>query len=355
MVTQHLSSSPDAELQPAWPVYGHRWAVRNLARTLAAPGGPRQSYLFLGPRQVGKSTLVRAFATALFCTGDGGGAKPCGHCRSCTLMARGNHPDYHTIAPMDGGDPPKVDRITGKLYQEQAEALVADAWLRPFEGAHKLFHIQDVQRATTDRFLNLLLKTVEEPPDSTIICITALDRSSVLPTIVSRCQNFDLQPLDHGTIAQALIEGWQAPQEQAALLARLSAGRLGWAVEQVQRPAMWQERQARLEQLWALLRAGRNERLALSEQMAGRSAQLYALLELWAMWWRDVMLVQAGGADACCNTDFRSELERQAQALNPAQVRNYIRTMRRVEQSLRTNVNARLALDVMLLRLPHLP
>ncbi len=66
------------------------------------------------------------------------------------------------------------------------------------------------------------------------------------------------------------------------------------------------------------------------------------------------MLVQAGGADACCNTDFRPELERQAQALTPEQVRNTIRTMRRVEQSLRTNVNVRLALDVLLLRLPHL-
>ncbi len=351
MVAQHSPSHPNPNAQNAWPVYGHRWAVRNLARALAAPGGTRQAYLFLGPRQVGKSTLVRAFATALFCTGE---AKPCGHCRSCTLMAHGSHSDYHTVAPMDGGDPPKIDRITGKLYQEQAENLVADAWLRPFEGAHKLFHIQDAQRATTDRFLNLLLKTVEEPPESTIICITALDRESVLPTIVSRCQVFDLQPLDHPTITQALVEGWNVPHEQAALLARLSAGRLGWAVEQAQRPAMWQERQTRLEQLWALLRADRNERLALSEQMAGRSTQLYAMLELWAVWWRDVMLVQAGGADACCNTDFRPELERQAQALRPEQVRDYIRTMRRVEQSLRTNVNARLALDVMLLRLPHL-
>ena len=352
MADLYLSADSDARsTQHIWPVYGHRWAVRNLARSLESVQGPRQAYLFLGPRQVGKSTLVRAFATALFCTG---AEKPCGACRSCTVMAHASHPDFHTIAPLDGSDPPKVDRITGKLYQEQAEQLAADAWLRPFEGAHKLFHIQDAQKATTDRFLNLLLKTVEEPPESTIICITALDRESVLPTIVSRCQVFDLQPLDHPTIAQALVEGWHVPYEQAALLARLSAGRLGWAVEQAQRPAIWQERQTRLEQLWALLRADRNERLALSEQMASRNAQLYALLELWSVWWRDVMLVQAGGADACSNTDFRSELERQAQALAPEQVRDYIRTMRRVEQSLRTNVNARLALDVLLLRLPHL-
>lgn len=337
--------------QHTWPVYGHKWAVANLARGLHAAGGPRQAYLFLGPRQVGKSTLVRAFATALFCTGE---EKPCGHCRSCTLMAHGNHPDFHAIAPLDGNDPPRVDRIAGKLYQQQAEELVSAAWLRPFEGAHKLFHIQDAQKATSDRFLNLLLKTVEEPPDSTIICITALDRDSVLPTIVSRCQVFDLQPLDHATVAQALVTGWQAPSDQAALLARLSAGRLGWAVEQAQRPAMWQERQVRLEQMWALLRADRNQRLALSEQMAGRNAQLYAMLELWASWWRDVMLVQAGGGDACCNTDFRAVLEQHAQAFAPVQVMDYIRTMRRVEQSLRTNVNARLALDVMLLRLPHL-
>lgn len=337
--------------QHTWPVYGHKWAVSNLARGLHAAGGPRQAYLFLGPRQVGKSTLVRAFATALFCTGS---EKPCGHCRSCTLMAHGSHPDFHSVAPLDAGDPPRVDRIAGKLYQQQAEELVSAAWLRPFEGAYKLFHIQDAQKATSDRFLNLLLKTVEEPPDSTIICITALDRDSVLPTIVSRSQVFDLRPLDHATVAQALVAGWHVPSDQAALLARLSAGRLGWAVEQAQRPAMWQERQVHLEQMWALLRADCNQRLALSEQMAGRSAQLYAMIELWASWWRDVMLVQAGADDACSNTDFRTVLEQHAQAVAPVQVTDYIKTMRRVEQSLRTNVNARLALDVMLLRLPHM-
>lgn len=344
----HTETEPS---QPAWPVYGHKWAVANLARALAAAGGPRQAYLFLGPRQVGKSTLVRAFATALFCTG---ATSPCGTCRNCVLMAHGSHPDFHTISPLDGGNPPKVDRTAGKLYQEQAEELAKAAWLRPFEGAYKLFHIQDAQKATSDRFLNLLLKTVEEPPESTIICISAIDRGSVLPTIVSRCQVLELRPLDHATIARALGEGWQVPSEQAELLARLSAGRLGWAVEQAQRPAMWQERETRLEQLWALIRTDRNERLALSEQMASRNAQLYAMLELWSTWWRDVMLVQAGGGDACCNTDFRMVLEQQAQALSPEQVQQYVHTMRRVEQSLRTNVNARLALDVMLLRLPHL-
>ncbi len=352
-MTERPSSPPASALttQHTWPIYGHKWAVASLARGLGAAGGLRQAYLFLGPRQVGKSTLVRAFATALFCTG---ATKPCGSCRSCERMAHHSHPDFHLIAPLDAGEPPKIDRTTGKLYQEQAEELAKAAWLRPFEGSWKLFHIQDAQKATSDRFLNLLLKTVEEPPDSTIICISAIDRASVLPTIVSRCQVLELRPLDHAAMTGALVEGWQVPSEQAALLARLSAGRLGWAVDQAQRPGMWQERETRLEQLWALMRADRNARLALSEQLAGRNAQLYAMLELWSSWWRDIMLVQAGGGDACCNTDFRLILDQQAAAFAPEQVQHYIRTMRRVEQSLRTNVNARLALDVMLLRLPHL-
>ncbi|RIK50716.1 MAG: hypothetical protein DCC57_11535, partial [Chloroflexi bacterium] len=66
--------------QSVWPIYGHEWAVHLLQRTLdPQAAGPHHAYLFLGPPQVGKSTLARSFAQALLCSAEQG--RPCGVCR----------------------------------------------------------------------------------------------------------------------------------------------------------------------------------------------------------------------------------------------------------------------------------
>ncbi len=349
-----------------WPVDGHRWAVAHLKRALAtAPaqgGGPRHAYLFLGPRQIGKSTFVRAFAQALLCTGD---APPCGRCRSCTLMGRGAHPDFVVVAPLErkpadngegapGDKAVAVDRRGGTLYVEQARQLIHGAQLRPLEGRRKVIHIQDAQCAN-DSFFNALLKTLEEPPEHVILCLTATDRSAILPTIMSRCQVMELHPLDHASMVAALTTRRQVPPARAELLARLANGRLGWAVEQHQREAVWQERTARLEQLWSLLGADRVQRLAAAEQLAARGAPLLATLELWESWWRDLLLAQAGCLAACANVDQLETIERQAALLAPEEVQAFMRTLQRIDGLLQdTTVMTRLALDTLLLRLPYI-
>lgn len=346
-----------------WPVYGHRWAVAHLTLALAAGaahgGGPRHAYLFQGPRQIGKSTFVRAYAQTLLCTGE---VAPCGECRSCKLMERRSHPDFFRVAPLDkppddraqGAKVPKVDRVGGTLYVDQARQVIHDVQLRPIEGRYKVFHIQDAQVAN-DSFFNALLKTLEEPPESTVICLTATDRNAILPTILSRCQVLELHPLDLETVAEALRTGWNVSADQAQLLTRLANGRLGWAVEQAQHADLWDERRQRLEQLWALLGADRVERLAASEALAARGASLYTTLELWVTWWRDLLLVQAGCAEACANVDQHDRLREQARGLEPNDVQRFVRTLQRVDGLLKeTTVNVRLALDTLLLQMPSL-
>jgi DNA polymerase-3 subunit delta' len=347
-----------SEAAGRWPVAGHDWIVEQLAHTLAdasSSGGPRHAYLFLGPRQVGKSTLVRAFAAALLCTG--GGSRPCGACRSCRLMAAGSHPDFVLVQPLDkpvekDGRP---DR-SGKFYVAQADEIVHAAALRPAEGRFKLFHIQDMHLAA-DSFANKLLKTLEEPPAHVVLCLSALDRSGLLPTVVSRCQLFDLRPVAPPAIEALLVGQHKAAPEQARLLARLANGRPGWAVDQWAHKDAWQEARAgQLETLWRLMSADRAERLAHSESLAANrnNAQLFNMLELWSVWWRDLMLAQAGCPDAVCNVDFQPVLDQQAAAISPRRVQDYLATLKRTEGYLRHTVNARLALDVLLLRLPRL-
>lgn len=340
-----------------WPVYGHFAAVTQLQQTWRparggrGSGAPYHATLLLGPRQVGKSTLAHAFAGAILCTDPE--RRPCGDCRACRLMARQSHPDFRLLQPLDRNG--AVDRLNGTLRVEQAADLIRDAALRPVEGQYKVFVIQDFHQAN-DAFANKLLKTLEEPPASVVLCLTATDRSQVLSTIVSRCRVIELRPLATETIAEALSDHWQASPEQARVLARLANGRLGWAVEQLTQPQGQQERLSQLQTLWQLLAADRVERLALAEQLAANrnNQQLFGLLETWSSWLRDLLLVGAGCGDQCANIDQEARLIQQAGAVAMTDILNALAVLRRVEGYLHHTVNTRLALDVLLLRLPRI-
>ncbi len=365
MQTEPGSSLPAGR----WPVFGHTWAVQLLAKTIlpaaaSERGGPSHAYLLLGAPQLGKTTLAKAYAQALLCTH--ASARPCHRCRACELVARNAHPDVQLFQPrtkLPNKDESVVDRLDGKILADQADVLVHDAALRPVEGRYRILLIQDVHRAN-DTFQNKVLKTLEEPPPNTILLLTALDRTSVLPTIVSRCQVLNLRPLDVPTVEKALIDGWSAAPEQAALYARLANGRPGWAVNQLADPDSRRRRAEQLQALWRLLAADRVDRLAFAETMASdRSGsrdnrQLFGMLELWTGWWRDVLLVQAGCPEACSNVDQVAELQRQARLLaqepGKESVRKLMYTLQRIEQYLHHTVNTRLALDVLVLNLPYI-
>ncbi len=338
-----------------WSVVGHTAAIQFLQQLLqpneqtGRAFGPRHAYLLLGPRQVGKRTLAESFAQALFCTTVG--AQPCGHCRSCHLFLNGNHPDYRSIQPLDKNG--ATDRVGGTLRVEQAAEIIHDVAMRPMESQYKIFLIQDLHTAN-DSFANKLLKTLEEPPAHAIFILTALDRNRLLATIVSRCQLLELRPLAPQTIAQALVKRWQVVPAEAELLSRLARGRLGWAVQQIATKAEQQMRLAQLEMLWQLLKASPGERLAIAENVATTTGgqQLFELLETWGTWWRDVLLVQCGCVDICCNIDQRPELERQAQVVPSKAVQQYLKTLSRIEGYLHHTINTRLALEVLLLQMP---
>jgi DNA polymerase-3 subunit delta' len=108
---------------------------------------------------------------------------------------------------------------------DQVRALQADAALTPLEGRHKVFIIQEIERATLPA-ANALLKILEEPSPHVILVLTSTRRDRVLPTILSRCQVIGLRPLPLCQIQEALTRRGRADRP---FCCRLS-GALGWAV-----------------------------------------------------------------------------------------------------------------------------
>lgn len=315
---------------------GHEWAVRLLQRSLER-GQLSHAYLFLGPPRVGKATLAVALARAVNCTGE---AVPCGHCRSCRLIAAGRHPDVHLV---EGGE-------VRAIHIAQVRELQRQLALSPLEAKRRVVILTDFQGATPEA-ANCLLKTLEEPPKQVLLILTASHEGRLLPTIVSRCQPLWLQPPASEVIARGLVVRCAASPEEAAQLARLAAGRVGWAVEGVRDGELLRRRQAQLDRLAEVLAADTVGRMRLARDLSSDADELPALLDLWLGWWRDLLLWRTGCGDLACNVDQEAALQQTAQGRSLPELMAGLLALRETQRRLERNANPRLALEVLFLSL----
>ena len=322
-------------------VYGHTW-VQQMLQKVVLSDRTSHAYLFVGPDQVGKTTVARAFAQALTCespiAGDGLGA--CGQCRSCRLAAEGGHPDHRFVEPSNG-----------QIKIEQIRNLIHEANLSPVEGRYKVFIVRAFDRANPSA-ANALLKTLEEPSETTRILLTSSQSVGILPTITSRCQVLNLRPVPARDVAEVLQFKWGISAERANLLANLSGGRIGWAIQLGSQPELWQVYEQRVGQIRALVQQDVVERMAYAEKLA-KAPDVEATLRDWLLWWRDVLLIQQECDDLVANIDQVETIRKLAKATRSGDVRRFVEAIMETAGYLRRNVNVRLAIEALLLKMPH--
>lgn len=329
-----------------WNLLGHEWAITSLSRDIVT-GRLRHAYLFAGSAGVGKRTLAAAFIQAILC--ERGEGQPCGECRSCKLIARGAHPDVLMVAPVVSGKIIKTEKIGVDRIRELIRALS----LKPVEAPRRVALLTNFETAN-DEAANAFLKTLEEPPGEAMLILTTDQVEALLPTILSRCETISLRPLPTMEIQRALMERWQIPAERAELLAHLSSGRLGWAVNAASDEEVLERRAEQLNKLRELLSAPRTVRFAWAEALARDREALKETLDLWLGWWRDVMLMASNTETQPINVDQTESLRRAAEKIGLDSAAQAVEAIQRTSSILARNANARLAVEVLLLDLPRL-
>ena len=170
-------------------VVGQQHVVRTLLNAIESKR-TAHAYLFVGPRGVGKTTLARIFAKAMNCLDDRSG-EPCCECESCRAIIEERSLDVI-----------EVDAASRNSTSDMRE-LSEDVLTRPTSGRYKIYIIDEVHMLSKAAW-NVLLKTVEEPPEHVKFIFATTEVHQVLPTIISRCQRFDLLPIPTKLIAARL-------------------------------------------------------------------------------------------------------------------------------------------------------
>ncbi len=271
--------------------------AKRLLRQAVANDRVSHAYLFQGPAGVGKKRAAHTLAAWLNCrqaTAD----DACGRCSSCRRMATASHPDWLVIAPEKG-----------RLKIDQVRGLKKKLSFPPFEGGIRAVLLADIQHLGVEA-ANSLLKTLEEPPEHTILILTVDEGARVLDTIVSRCQVISFTSLPTEQLSDYLQRQHQLPPETAATVAAVSGGSIGKSRLLLEHDLLGlrAELTEAIDRFAADDPAAVQTFFALAAKAAALQDQLPELLSLLRLWLRDRLLALTGNPDRIVNQDIREKI-----------------------------------------------
>ena len=175
------------------------------------------TYLFCGPRGVGKTTCARIFAKTINCTHRGPDGEACGQCESCKSF--NEELRSYNVVELDAASKNSVDDIRDLTEQVR---------IPPMNGKYKVYIIDEVHMLSQAAF-NAFLKTLEEPPKYAIFILATTEKHKIIPTILSRCQIYDFNRISNQDIiahlqSVAQKEGVTTEPEALAIIAEKSDG-----------------------------------------------------------------------------------------------------------------------------------
>ena len=321
-------------------IYGHEKKIAILQKALAQKR-IGHAYLFSGIPAVGKKTIAWEFVKALNCEKEDALHDSCGECSSCRKIQRGNHPDVFSVEA--DGQFIRIDAI--REIQEQMKC-------KPLEARRRVFVIDDADKMN-DQAANALLKILEEPSPSNILILVTARPYSMPSTIISRCQHMRFNPLRFDTVAKFLVDRIGMDDQRALLLAGLSGGSLGHAMELNEDDIVVY----RTELIKLLSITQRNDPFSLinfASFLGQGKKEIKQGLNILSTIFRDALVFkETQKNEMLVNQDNSSFISIQAARLSGGQILQNIALVERAGETIDQNVNKSLTLETMAFKLNY--
>jgi DNA polymerase-3 subunit delta' len=261
------------------------------------------SYIFEGPKGVGRKLVTKAFSKMLLCENkeDAGDTsdianKPCGHCKGCMMLEKETHPDY-IVVPKDT-KVTKIDTIR--------EKLVKNMEVKPYQAPYKVVVIEDADSLTIEG-QNAMLKTIEEPPSYGITILITTNKAKLLPTIVSRCITLRFTPLTPTEVESYLAHKDVSPQNKA-IYKQFSGGSIGVLEELMKDGVFMEKRQRAISYREQLEKADLMQLYDLVKEFTENKEEIEEILEFWILWQRDLAVTKTKSSQNLYYPDYQSML-----------------------------------------------
>lgn len=281
-------------------------------------------YIFSGPEGIGKKMVAKCIAQKLNCAALQDA--PCGTCDSCLKIEKLQHPDLHLIENNESQI--KIEDIRG--IQRQAN-------FKPYEGALKVFIIDNAHQLNQEAG-NSLLKILEEPPKDVLIILITHKPQNIIKTVLSRCKMIKFSALPRTKLEEVLTSNYALDRLTAHFLAFYAEGRLGLALRLKDTPLLQDKNKIFDNFLLSTKPLDRN--------LLGQSKeQLRVSLNILAAWFRDIYLLKAGlnGKEAI-NLDRQNDLLKQVQRFSFKQLDDILAALSESLLYLERNINSKLLL-----------
>lgn len=324
-------------MQEVEKVLGHEEVIRHLQNAVAMDQ-VSHSYIFAGEKGSGKKLLAKLFAMTLQC--EKHGKEPCLQCGSCKKAMNRNHPDIIYVSHL------KPNSIGIEDIREQ---LIADVEIKPYTGPYKIYIVDEAEKMTVQA-QNALLKTIEEPPAYAVILLLADNPDALLPTITSRCVILSLKPVGDQLVKDYLMDRMHIPDYQAEVEASFAQGNIGRAREM----AGSSEFHEMTENALRLLKHSRSmevyELVDAVKAMSSEKQNIHEYLELFTMWFRDVLLFKATKeVDYLVFKEEINDIKERASVSSYEGLEQILEAIQSADSRLRANVNFELVMELLFL------
>ena len=325
-------------IMPFLDIYGHDKQKVILKQALAQ-NRVGHSYLFSGIEAAGKKTLAMEFAKVVNCEKSDEINDSCGKCPACLKIDRNNHPDIFAIEA-------EGQFIRINAIREIQELMT----FKPMEGKRRVFVIDNADKMN-DQAANALLKTLEEPTPANILILVTAKPYTLPSTIISRCRHMRFNPLSIDTVAKFMIERRNMEKKDALLLAGLSGGSIGQALE-LNKDDVIAYRTQTLNLLANTKKSEPLSLLAFAAFFGQDKREIKQGFNILKTCFRDALVYKETQNDQMLiNQDNSSLIASLASRLTGSQILQNIALMEKAGETIEQNVNKSLTLETMAFKL----